>query len=111
MQSLQQQLQNNLKHAYRMALDLDALLAQLERQGKGKFCAIFASDAPFDSHARRFMPYVEEMAHHLNRLGNPPEPDQLARLVRQLECFFTTGRRFRRLVTSGRTVALTTNRL
>ena len=62
MQTVNQQLQETMQTLYRKAVDADQALDALQRDKKGKFSAVFASDSGFTTSAKRFVPYVEEIA-------------------------------------------------
>ena len=62
MQAINEQLQETLQTLYRKAIDADAVLDQLQQVQKGKFQAVFAEDSGFETQAKRFSPYVEEIA-------------------------------------------------
>ena len=81
MDSVHQQLQETLQTLYRKAVDADARLDQLQQQQKGKFAAIFAEDSGFTTHAKRFSPYVEEIAQDWQALKTLPEEQAKAALV------------------------------
>ncbi len=70
MQTVIEKLKDNLRVMYRKALDADAALDELQRQGKGKHAQIFTTDSPFRAHHRRFGPYVEEVAEDVMNLEN-----------------------------------------
>jgi|TARA_Y100001970_G_C14140369_1_gene806746 hypothetical protein len=79
--SVHQQLQETLQTLYRKAVDADARLDQLQQQQKGKFAAIFAEDSGFTTRAKRFSPYVEEIAQDWQALKTLPEDEAKAALV------------------------------
>ncbi|MEC7826452.1 MAG: hypothetical protein VYD12_18065 [Pseudomonadota bacterium] len=81
MDSVHQQLQETLQTLYRKAVDADARLDQLQQQQKGKFAAIFAEDSGFTTRAKRFSPYVEEIAQDWQALKTLPEDEAKAALV------------------------------
>ena len=81
MDSVHQQLQETLQTLYRKAVDADARLDQLQQQQKGKFAAIFAEDSGFTTRAKRFSPYVEEIAQDWQALKTLPEEQAKAALV------------------------------
>ncbi|GGE91123.1 prephenate dehydrogenase [Pseudoalteromonas sp. SSMSWG5] len=70
MDSIIEQLNANLKIVYRQALDADKKLDDLQQQGHGKFTALFAKDAGFDFEAKRFKPYVLDVAADVESLSN-----------------------------------------
>ena len=78
MDSVHQQLQETLQTLYRKAVDADARLDQLQQQQKGKFAAIFAEDSGFTTRAKRFSPYVEEIAQDWQALKTLPEDEAKA---------------------------------
>ena len=62
MDSIIEQLNANLKIVYRQALDADKKLDELQQQGHGKFKALFTADSGFTFEAKRFKPYVLDVA-------------------------------------------------
>ncbi|MBB1355409.1 prephenate dehydrogenase, partial [Pseudoalteromonas sp. SR45-5] len=70
MDSIIEQLNTNLKIVYRQALDADKKLDELQQQGHGKFKALFAQDAGFSFEAKRFKPYVLDVAADVESLSN-----------------------------------------
>lgn len=93
MDSVHQQLQETLQTLYRKAVDADARLDQLQQQQKGKFAAIFAEDSGFTTRAKRFSPYVEEIAQDWQALKTLPEDEAkaaLVPLVKKIELALTT---------------------
>ncbi len=75
------QLNNNLKELYRRAIDADAKLDALQQQGKGKFTALFHETNAFTISAKRFKPYVLEVASDVEALTHASELDQTAILA------------------------------
>ncbi len=93
MDSVHQQLQETLQTLYRKAVDADARLDQLQQQQKGKFAAIFAEDSGFTTRAKRFSPYVEEIAQDWQALKLLPEDEAktaLVPLVKKIELALAT---------------------
>lgn len=70
MESIIEQLNANLKIVYRQALDADKKLDELQQQGHGKFKALFPADSGFDFEAKRFKPYVLDVAADVDSLSN-----------------------------------------
>jgi hypothetical protein len=70
MDSIIEQLNANLKIVYRQALDADKKLDELQQQGHGKFKALFAADSGFDFEAKRFKPYVLDVAADVESLSS-----------------------------------------
>ncbi len=85
-----EQYRSSLQTAYRQAVDADTLLEQLQKEGQGKFAAIFREDAGFRSRANRFTPYVQELAEQLQSFEQQPDPEALPTMVRQLELLLST---------------------
>ena len=71
------ELNNNLKVLYRQAIDADTKLDSLQQQGKGKFSTLFNADSGFDIEAKRFKPYVLEVASDVDSLLKQDEIDQV----------------------------------
>ncbi|MDM7861704.1 hypothetical protein QTP81_13970 [Alteromonas sp. ASW11-36] len=93
MQALHQQLHDNLQLIYRKAIDADAAIDSLQQQGKGKFSTIFDAQSGFTTEARRFGPYVKELATDIEGLKNADEAElekQLPQVVKKIELLFKT---------------------
>ncbi|MEO2268671.1 prephenate dehydrogenase [Pseudoalteromonas sp. YIC-656] len=75
MNSIIEKLNDNLKLAYRQALDADQKLDQLQKDGHGKFQALFNEDAGFSFEAKRFKPYVLDVAADVDTLSQNDELD------------------------------------
>lgn len=93
MDALHQQLQDNLQLIYRKAIDADAAINALQQQGKGKFATIFTAGSGFTTEAKRFAPYVEELAGNieaLKALETEALTQRLPIVVKQIELMFTT---------------------
>ncbi|TMO57777.1 prephenate dehydrogenase [Pseudoalteromonas aurantia] len=76
MHAVIEKLNENLKVVYRQALDADKKLDELQQQGHGKFKALFTEDAGFTFDAKRFKPYVLDVAADVEALSNNDELDQ-----------------------------------
>ena len=70
MESIIEQLNANLKIVYRQSLDADKKLDDLQQQGHGKFKALFPADAGFNFEAKRFNPYVLDVAADVESLSS-----------------------------------------
>lgn len=70
MESIIEQLNANLKIVYRQSLDADKKLDDLQQQGHGKFKSLFPADAGFDFEAKRFKPYVLDVAADVESLSS-----------------------------------------
>lgn len=70
MESIIEQLNANLKLVYRQSIDADKKLDELQQQGHGKFAALFPKDSGFDFEAKRFKPYVLDVAADVESLSN-----------------------------------------
>jgi hypothetical protein len=70
MDSIIEQLNANLKIIYRQSLDADKKLDELQQQGLGKFTALFPADAGFTFEAKRFKPYVLDVAADVESLSS-----------------------------------------
>lgn len=92
MDTLLQQLDENLKELYRKALDADALLEQLQQQGQAKYQAVFAKDAGFKVESNRFMPYLAETAEQIAAMRHSQQFNTatLQRVVQQLQLLHKT---------------------
>ncbi len=103
MQNVLDKLKDNLQLVYRKAIDADNALNQLQQQGKGKFATIFAENSPFTTRAKRFEPYVQEVAGNMDTFIandfenvdlNIIEP-QLTLIVQQIEALLATLTQFK----------------
>lgn len=104
MQTLHQQLQQNLQLIYRKAIDADAAIDQLQKQGKGKFATIFDASSGFTTSAKRFSPYVQELATRIEQLQNLSEQElstALPPVIKQIELLFTTLADFKATLKAG----------
>jgi len=90
-ESVQAQLQENIKLIYHRAVDADKALEELRKQKVAGFAHIFADDTPFKSHASTFLPYVEELAADLQAIQTDSEEHyatQLPAIVVKIELLF-----------------------
>lgn len=97
MQAVHQQLQETMQTLYRKAVDADQMLDSLQRDQKGKFAAIFAADSGFTSSAKRFGPYVEEIANDWQAMKDMNEDAAkaaLGPLVKKIEVALVTLAQF-----------------
>ncbi|OHU86217.1 MULTISPECIES: prephenate dehydrogenase [Pseudoalteromonas] len=87
MQTIIEKLNENLKVVYRQSLDADKKLDELQRQGHGKFKALFTEDAGFTFEAKRFKPYVLDVAADVEALSKAEHIDEqkLAFVVKKLQ--------------------------
>ncbi|MCF6435618.1 prephenate dehydrogenase [Pseudoalteromonas sp. MMG022] len=87
MQTIIEKLNENLKVVYRQSLDADKKLDELQRQGHGKFKALFTEDAGFTFEAKRFKPYVLDVAADVEALSKAEQIDEqkLAFVVKKLQ--------------------------
>ncbi|WP_440054244.1 prephenate dehydrogenase [Pseudoalteromonas sp. T1lg65] len=76
MQSVIDKLNENLKLAYRQAVDADSKLDELQKQGHGKFKALFSEDAGFSFEAKRFKPYLLDVAADVEALSKAESLDE-----------------------------------
>ncbi|MGQ8364988.1 hypothetical protein [Glaciecola sp. 1036] len=89
---------DNLQIAYRKAVDADNNLDKLQKDGKGKFAAIFPDDSPFETSSKRFIPYVQEIASDVEQLQQLSEQEIKAALpetVKKLELLLATLVKFK----------------
>ena len=90
-ESVQAQLQENIKIIYHRAVDADQALGELRKQKTAGFAHIFADDTPFTKHADTFLPYVEELAADLQAIQTDTEEHymkQLPAIVVKIELLF-----------------------
>lgn len=102
MQAIQNQLQETLQTLYRKAIDADNALNQLQREQKGKFQTIFNDDQGFSTQAKRFSPYVEEIASDWQAWQKMNEEEARAALppmVKKIELLFSTINQFQTSLT------------
>lgn len=95
--TVHQQLQETLQTLYRKAVDADAVLTQLQHQQQGKFTAIFDEDSGFVTRARRFGPYIEEIAQDwqtLKTLDESSAKQALVPLIKKIELALATLTQF-----------------
>lgn len=100
MENLINSLEENLKELYRKAIDADAQINELKKQGHGKFTAIFADDTLFDLKADKFMPYLEQTAEQILKLkesGAAAQDNQkeIELIVKKLHLLHTTIAEFK----------------
>ncbi|MGI5309045.1 prephenate dehydrogenase [Rheinheimera sp. WS51] len=97
MDTLLNQLDDNLKELYRKTVDADALLDQLQQQGQAKHQRIFADNTVFQASSNRFMPYLAETAEQISaiRLSQQFNTATLQRVVKQLQLLHKTLADFR----------------
>ena len=101
MEQLLNQLDVNLKELYRKALDADALLDELQSQGKANHQAIFpVAESIFQVSSARFMPYLSETAEQVSaiRLTQQFNTATLELVVKQLQLLHKTLTEFRAAV-------------
>lgn len=100
MDTLLNQLDDNLKELYRKALDADALLDNLQQQGHAKHQRIFADSKLFKVSSNRFMPYLAETAEQVAAMRQSQQFNTatLQRVVQQLKQLHTTLAEFRTVV-------------
>lgn len=103
MDSLLQQLDENLKELYRKAVDADQYLETLQQQGQAKYQNIFVADGSFTTQSNRFMPYLSETAEQIAAIRHSQQFNTatLARIVKQLELLHRTLAEFRQLLKEG----------
>ena len=103
MQIVLDKLKDNLQIIYRKSIDADAALNQLQQQGKGKFATIFADNSPFTTRAKRFEPYVQEvagnmdtfLAHDFTAVPIDDLQPELVVIVQQIEALLSTLAQFK----------------
>ena len=103
MKNVLDKLKDNLQLIYRKSIDADAALNQLQQQGKGKFATIFADNSPFTTRAKRFEPYVQEvaanmdtfLAHDFNAVAVSDLQPELVVIVQQIEALLSTLTQFK----------------
>ena len=103
MQTVNQQLQETMQTLYRKAVDADQALDALQRDKKGKFSAVFASDSGFTTSSKRFVPYVEEIALDWQAMKDMNEEQTkaaLAPLVKKIELALITVTQFQQSLAS-----------
>ena len=101
MDTLLNQLDDNLKELYRKAIDADAMLDNLQQQGHGKHQRIFADNTLFQASSNRFMPYLAETAEQIAAMRQSQQFNTatLERVVKQLKHLHQTLATFRAVIT------------
>jgi len=97
-ESVQAQLQENIKIIYHRAVDADQALMELRKQKNAAFVHIFANDTPFTNHSDTFLPYVEELAADLQAIQTDNEDhykNQLPAIIVKIELLFKTLNAFK----------------
>ena len=86
-----EKLNENLKVVYRQALDADKKLDELQQQGHGKFTSLFTKEAGFTFEAKRFKPYVLDVAADVEALSKETALDEkkLTLTVNKLQSLLT----------------------
>lgn len=102
MDTLLNQLDDNLKELYRKTVDADAVLDKLQQQGKAKHQHIFVDNSVFQATSNRFMPYLAETAEQVSamRLNQQFNTATLERVVKQLKLLHKTLADFRLAIKS-----------
>ncbi|MGK0502079.1 hypothetical protein [uncultured Alteromonas sp.] len=103
MQAIHQQLQDTIQTLYRKTVDADQALDRLQKDSQGKFAAVFAADSPFTTQAKRFGPYVEEIALDWQALKDMTEEEAkaaLPALIKKIELALTTVSQFQQSLAS-----------
>lgn len=103
MQTVLDKLKDNLQLIYRKSIDADTALNQLKQQGKGKYATIFADNSPFTTRAKRFEPYVQEvaanmdtfLAHDFATVPIDELQPELVVIVQQIEALLSTLTQFK----------------
>ena len=103
MENLIIELENNLKELYRKAIDADAQINELKKQGHGKFHSIFKDSNLFSAESNKFMPYLEETAEDILNLKNSELPLEqnkpaIEQVVKKLHLLHTNLSGFSQLV-------------
>jgi primosomal protein N'' len=101
MDAIHAQLQDTIQTLHRKAIDADKILDQLQHQQKGKFVAVFAKDSGFTTEAKRFCPYIEEIAQDWQALKAANDEDAkaaLPALVKKIEVALVTLQQFKTTV-------------
>jgi len=99
MQTIIQSLSENVHVIYRKAIDADQIISRLQHDGKGKFSAIFAKNAGFNTSSRLFKPYVEELANEVLALEQKKQDavkEQLPGIVKKIELMLKTLNQFQK---------------
>jgi len=97
MQAIHEQLQETIQTLYRKSVDADNALKLLQQDKKGKFAAVFAEDSGFITSAKRFGPYVEEIAldwQALKEMNDDDAKRALPALIKKIELALSTIAQF-----------------
>ena len=97
MQNIIEHLNENLKQLYRQAVDADTFIESMQKQGKGKFSAIFSNSSLFTGSSKYFKPYIAEVAADVSELSNLDTltETQLKPVLKKLEQLHTTLGQFK----------------
>ncbi|AXR05347.1 primosomal replication protein PriC [Salinimonas sediminis] len=101
MQAVHDQLQETIQTLYRKAVDADNKLDGLQQAQQGKFSAVFAADSGFRTQAKRFTPYVQEIAEDWQALKTLDEAQfktALVPLVEKIQTALQTLAQFQKAV-------------
>lgn len=97
-ESVQAQLQENIKIIYHRAVDADKALLELRQQKIAAFEHIFSNETPFSNHSDTFLPYVEELAADLQAIQTETDEGyqkKLPLIVIKIELLFKTLNAFK----------------
>lgn len=85
MKNILPHLDQNIQEIYRKAVDADATLAELKKQGMAKFTSIFPEKSAFNCTEKTFMPYVAELTEDIEQFRQTEQQQQLASILSKME--------------------------
>lgn len=88
MKNILPHLDNNIQEIYRKALDADAQLNELKKQGMGKFSAIFEQNSLFNCNEKSFLPYVAELTEDIAKFRESEDQQQLTTILKKMELLY-----------------------
>lgn len=93
-------LNENMQIIYRKAVDADNALDALQKEGGGKFTAIFPQDSIFTANSKRFLPYVQEVSNDISSLNDNEDgaDKRLQTIVKKIELLLSTLIEFKQSV-------------
>jgi primosomal protein N'' len=79
-------LDTSMQEIYRKAVDADAKIVELKKQGMAKFSSVFPSDTLFSNSGNAFIPYVSELSNDIELFKQDIENEtKLATILKKME--------------------------
>lgn len=102
MNTIIEQLQQNLELLNQQAIEADLILAELKTKDLGKFTAIFEQGSVFDVKSNRFQPYVIEINEAFTTLKTNADENNvktlLENIVKKMDLMFKTLNKFQKSI-------------